>query len=185
MSQPIPYKSLLLVLTPLLFGFDQVTKAAVRVGMPLDAAGRSERIDIIPGFFRLVHAENTGAAFSMFGESSFRGPLFVGVFLMALVTIGIMIRQLEPGQKMMATSLSLVLAGAMGNSLDRFTRGEVTDFLSVYASGPLGELLRDVIGTRFFPIFNVADICINVGVALYVLHTIKVLREPTPEAAEA
>jgi signal peptidase II len=182
MSRPIPYKSLLLGLTPLLFGFDQATKAAVRVGLPLNDAGRSERIDVIPGFFRIVHAENTGAAFSLFESASYRLPLFAVVFVLALGTIGIMIRQLKPGQWMLATSLALVLAGALGNSLDRFLYGSVTDFLDLYASGALGDWARSTFGTRHFPIFNIADICINVGVGLYLVHAVRDLFEPEEDA---
>jgi signal peptidase II len=78
--------------------------------------------------------------------------------------------------------LGAILGGALGNLVDRVVRGEVVDFLDVYASTPsLADWLVRTFGTAHWPTFNVADSCIVVGAGLLILETFR----PQPRTAEA
>lgn len=120
---------------------DQSTKRAIEVTL---ADGPKV---IIPGILNLVHVENTGAAFSL-GQGA--GVIFVLVAVLFLVGSVYVIWK-TPGIPLpLVVSLGLVSGGGLGNMADRIMTGSVTDFIA----------------TAFidFPVFNVADICITVGV---------------------
>lgn len=103
----------------------------------------------------LVHMKNTGAAFSMMSEM----PAVFFVTLGVAVSIGILLwlRRHPHGQMLVAAALALILGGALGNVVDRATRGHVVDFIDFY------------IGNWHFAAFNVADIAISVGAGLLIL----------------
>ncbi|MDO4399961.1 MAG: signal peptidase II [Coriobacteriia bacterium] len=107
----------------------------------------------IPGFidFRLVH--NTGAAWGMFGDSTFALGVFAIVFCAILLVIAHVRR--EHAGTLEMVGYGLVLAGGIGNAIDRFTNSYVVDFIE----------------TTFiqFPVFNVADIGVTCGFALIVI----------------
>jgi len=139
-----------------LFALDQLTKWLVRQNIPYGA-----EIPIIPGFFSLVHASNTGAAFSMFTGNNF---FFVGLASVALVVIVFLLirdpRTRSPRQRLTnitKISLGLLAAGIIGNLTDRIFRGAVTDFLHFY------------IREYAWPSFNVADSCICIAAGLLIL----------------
>lgn len=136
----------LLIAIPL----DQLTKVVVESRLVF-----GERVAVIDGFFYITHARNPGAAFGLFGSMAEDGRLFgFGIVsLVAIVVIGAFYHRLAPGDRLQAAGLSLVLAGAAGNFLDRIWRGEVIDFLH----------LRLWPGYAW-PDFNLADLCIVVGV---------------------
>lgn len=118
---------------------DQLTKVWVRAALAL---GESWPRD---GFFRLTHVGNTGSAFGLFGNSN--SILIVAAF----VGVGVLLLyyRLHPTPGLLVkASLGLLLAGAIGNLLDRLTVGHVTDFIDV---GP-------------WYIFNIADASIVCGV---------------------
>ena len=143
---------LLFVSLPLYF-FDQLTKWLVRENIPYGS-----EVPMIPGFFSLVHAVNTGAAFSMFtGNNTF----FIGLAFVALVTIIFLLFR-SPGTNF-ATRLSfcLLVTGILGNLTDRVLRGAVTDFLHFY------------IREYAWPSFNVADSCICVAAGLLILSSLE------------
>lgn len=130
---------------------DQVTKYLVAKNFIVIG----ETIPLWQGVFHLTYAQNTGAAFSFFagGASWLRWiSLFVSLALVfyAYTEKLTVIEQLAYG---------FVLAGAFGNGIDRFIFGYVVDFLDF----------------RFinFPIFNIADVCINIGIILLIYATIK------------
>lgn len=131
----------LLQLAAIFFLLDQLTKFLVRAYLPFGSSYPST------GFFRFTHAENTGSAFGLFqGHNT---PLifisFVGIFVLA------MIYQSQPGPtNLLRLSLGLQIGGALGNLVDRFRLGAVTDFIDV---GP-------------WPIFNLADSSIICGLFL-------------------
>ena len=131
----------LLQLAGIVFLLDQLTKFLVRAYLPF---GHSYPAS---GFFRFTHAENTGSAFGILqGHNT---PLivvsFVGIFVLA------MIYQSQPrATNLLRLSLALQIGGAVGNLLDRFRLGAVTDFIDV---GP-------------WPIFNLADSSIICGLVL-------------------
>lgn len=92
-----------------------------------------------------------------------------------VVLIGIiwyMLKIKKSGNRLLQTALSLVLGGAIGNFFDRALTGEVVDFLQFN------------FGSYTFPIFNVADSCIVVGVALIILDSILEIRREKRQAAE-
>ena len=140
---------------------DQVTKAAIRAALPLH-----DSITVIPGFFSLTHVRNTGAAFGILNsiEFAFKPLVMVGVALVALVAVATYARTLPPEQRLARLGLASILAGAVGNLIDRATAGFVLDFVDVYWRGV------------HFWAFNVADSAITVGVALMLIDALGVGR---------
>ncbi len=128
---------------------DQLTKLLIVRKLAMHDA-----IVVIANFFDIVHARNQGAAFGILRDSSIRLPFLVAVSLMAVIVVLIVYRKLRTDQKLAAASLSLVLAGAVGNLIDRVRLGEVVDFLSVHWY------------QHAWPAFNVADSAICIGVGL-------------------
>ena len=110
------------------------------------------------GLFHLTYVRNPGAAFGLFAKhgEAFRRPFFLAVTAIALVVIGVVVRRLPRGRPWTLTSLALVFGGALGNLIDRAFRGYVVDFFDAY------------IGSYHWPVFNVADsvICIGVGILI-------------------
>jgi signal peptidase II len=130
---------------------DQLTKILVDRFLPVHSAK-----PIIPGFFNLVHARNTGAAFSMFaGEpTALRRTLFVGLALLVVGAICAAYIKLKPEDTWTRWAYALICGGAFGNLVDRLRLGEVIDFLDFY------------IGPYHWPAFNVADSAITIGACL-------------------
>lgn len=159
----------------------RILVAVVLVGLPLDQVSKiwiewrlahGERVPIVDGFFYLTHARNPGAAFGLFGEMANDGRLlaFAIVSVIAIVAIAAFYHRLAPGDRIQSLGLSLVLAGASGNFIDRVWRGEVVDFLHVRLWGGYA-----------WPDFNVADVCIILGVGA--LMTDLLSREAMSRAA--
>jgi signal peptidase II len=137
---------------------DLITKAYITSNMFLH-----ESYPVIPGFFSITYIRNPGAAFGFLASASpmFRSAFFliVTIFVIAMIFYYIVTSRLE--EALEHFSLSLILAGALGNTIDRIRYGEVVDFLDVY------------IGSHHWPAFNVADSAISVGAVLLVLALIK------------
>ena len=117
-------------------------------------------IQIIPGFFRLTHTENTGAAFSLFADSTapWKTGLLIAFSVIALVVVSILLWKNHHAQVATGVGLALIMGGALGNLLDRLARGRVVDFLLFYVK-------------RYqWPVFNLADSAIVVGAGLLVLE---------------
>lgn len=117
-------------------------------------------IHIIPGFFRLTHTENTGAAFSLFADSPshLRTTLLIAFSVAAMIVVSILLWKQTWAPSMTGIALSLILGGAAGNLWDRLARGRVVDFLLFY------------IKQYQWPVFNLADSAIVVGATLLVLE---------------
>ena len=117
-------------------------------------------IQIIPGFFRLTHTENTGAAFSLFADSpsQWKTTLLIAFSLVAMVIVSILLWKQTRPLTMTGIALSLILGGAVGNLWDRLARGRVVDFLLFYVK------------QYQWPVFNLADSAIVVGASLLVLE---------------
>lgn len=111
---------------------------------------------IIPGVLTFTYGENRGAAFSMFQEG---GPLLA---LAAVVAIGFILWALRvPRPRLEVAGLGLIMGGAAGNLVDRLARGE----------GLVDGLVIDWIQFPNFPIFNIADSSLTIGVGLMLLAT--------------
>ena len=148
----------------------RILVSVVILALPLDQISKmlvdsrlahGERLSIIDGFFYITHARNPGAAFGLFGgvPSDSRLFAFALVSLIAILAIAAFYHRLAPGDRIQSLGLSLVLAGAAGNFIDRIWRGEVIDFLHVRLWGGYA-----------WPDFNVADSAIVVGVGLLMLE---------------
>ncbi len=104
-------------------------------------------LDTVHPFFRFTLTHNTGAAFGLFPQG---GAVFLLIALVVAVVILYYYRRLPPGAWLVRLALGLQLGGALGNVVDRLRQGYVVDFLEV----------------PHWPVFNVADSCIVVGVVL-------------------
>lgn len=127
------------------FGLDQITKAVVRTL----AQGGSWSMPFVPGFMRFEFVANYGASFGMGAGHGMAFALFAVVATLAVVVYAARARSLA---KTEVLGLGLVVGGALGNMLDRLVFGFVTDFFCT-------EFIS-------FPVFNIADIGICVGIAL-------------------
>ncbi|MCJ7512146.1 MAG: signal peptidase II [Anaerolineales bacterium] len=105
--------------------------------------------DWLGPYARIVHWNNTGAAFGIFPAA---GSVIAVVSVLVVVAILYYFPQVPPEQRLVRVALVLQFGGAIGNLVDRISQGTVTDFASVGS----------------FPVFNVADACISIGVALLV-----------------
>jgi signal peptidase II len=146
---------------------DRVTKLAVEKNIPLH-----ESIAIIPGFFRLTHVQNRGAAFGLFADSPAEWKV-AALVLFSLVALCIVLALLWKNSHTMTSTgvgLALILGGAVGNLWDRILNGQVTDFLLFY------------IRQYQWPAFNLADSAIVVGAGLLVLE-ILFAKTPAQESA--
>jgi signal peptidase II len=159
---------LLLILLFVILSLDQASKAWVVANVSTFSP-----VPVIPGLFQITHARNSGGALGLFQET----PVAVFVVL-TLLAIGLVVsfyRRVEPEDRWSAAALGLILAGAVGNLIDRIFRGgEVVDFLQFD--------LRVFI----FPDFNVADSAICVGIALLLRDLVlPQTREPQDREPEA
>ncbi len=152
----MPKRPLLIAFAVLLL--DRITKWAIAQTIPLEDA-----INIIPGFFRLTHLENTGAAFSLFADSPspFRTTLLISFSLAALAVVSALLWKDRRVFHSGTLALSLILGGAVGNLWDRLSDGKVTDFLDFY------------IGIHHWPPFNVADSAIVIGALLLFMRMLR------------
>ena len=143
--------------------FDQYTKHLVRTHVPLHQSWNPW--PWLAPYARILHIENTGAAFGLFKDA---GLFFTVVAIVVSVVIVFYAWRLPPGHWLMRTALGMQLGGALGNLIDRLTFGPVTDFVSV------GN----------FAIFNVADASISLGVVflavLMLLEARNERRQPLP-----
>ena len=111
------------------FALDRLTKWIIETRVSV-----FDTHTVIPGFFDIVHAQNRGAAFSMFADSTsaWRPFFLIGLSLAALVLVGGILRNAARLDRPTAIGLSLILGGALGNVFDRIVSGAVTDFLDFY-----------------------------------------------------
>jgi signal peptidase II len=137
---------------------DRVTKWAIVQTITLDDA-----VNVIPGLFRLTHLENTGAAFSLFADSTspFKTMLLIAFSLGALAVVSFLLWKERTIFNAGTLALSLILGGAVGNLWDRLADGKVTDFLDFY------------VGIHHWPPFNIADSAIVVGALLLLMRMLR------------
>lgn len=115
----------------------------------------------VTSFFNLVLAHNKGAAFSFLAaESGWQRYLFTGIAVAATIFILYLLKR-HAGQRLFCWALALILGGAIGNLIDRVMYGYVVDFLDFY------------LGKWHWPAFNVADMAIVGGAALFILDELR------------
>lgn len=138
---------------------DQMTKALIRMTL-----SPGESIPIWRGILDITYVRNEGAAFGLFPG---RQSVFILTGILVLVGIAVFWWRRRPRSAWMAVSLGFTGAGALGNLIDRTTPPHlVTDFIDVFA--------------RHFPVFNIADSAIFIGVFMLMIWIVLV-----PEESEA
>lgn len=113
--------------------------------------------------FHLTYVRNTGAAWGALSSMprSFRFPFFTSVTIVALCVVGWLFKSSHNGQRFYRTGLVCIFAGAIGNFVDRLALGYVIDWLQFHWS---------ILGWEYsFPVFNLADVFINIGVGVILL----------------
>lgn len=142
---------LIILLVILFILIDQVSKYLIINNL-------HERLTIIKNFFYLTYTKNNGAAFSIL-----TGKRLFLILITILIIVGIIyyIRKNNIKDKLSIISFSLILGGSLGNLIDRIVRGYVVDFISVKISN------------YNFPIFNIADSFICIGIFILVLTSLR------------
>ncbi len=134
-----------------------------------------DTVSIFPGWLRIIHTENPGAAFGMLAEGNafVRTAVLVGVSSAVLLFVAktLWSRNTTFSAPAARFALALILGGAVGNLYDRVAYGTVTDFIEVYH------------GSWSFPAFNVADSAITVGAILLMIDLLWPRRKRMQEQA--
>ena len=126
-----------------IFVLDRVTKTIVAAQVPFGS-----EVDVLDHLVSITNLHNSGAAFGM-------APAFAGVFLLAsiLVAVGLAVYVFRtPASDLMYALLGLIMGGTVGNGYERLVNGTVIDFIDFH----------------FWPVFNVADSAVSVGVVLLI-----------------
>jgi signal peptidase II len=131
---------------------DQISKWAILQSVPYNG-----RVPVIGRFLYLTHTHNTGGAFSLFQAGN---AVFIAVAVIAILALLYAYHRFQRGHLMVSGALSLALGGAIGNLIDRVRFGYVVDFFDIHAWT----------GRTIWPIFNVADSAITVGIVLLAWH---------------
>lgn len=135
---------------------DQFSKAWIANLLEFGSYHPPHRIEIIEGFFHLVHIGNEGAAWGILQGWS----LFLAFFsLLCLLAIYFFRESLDLRRPPCQLAFGLLIGGILGNLIDRLFRGHVVDFLDFH------------LGSYVWPAFNVADILIFLGVATYLYYS--------------
>lgn len=142
-------------LSGLTLALDQATKHLAEALLVMH-----EPVPVLPSF-NLTLTYNTGAAFSFLaGAGGWQRWFFLGLGLVVSIGLIVWLGRLKPGDRWLAAALALILAGAVGNLIDRILFGQVIDFIQLYYE------------RWYFPVFNVADIAINIGAGLLVFDSL-------------
>lgn len=142
------YLFYILIVPGIIVAIDQFTKGLVRQNLALGESWMP--LDWLAPYARVLHWYNTGVAFGLF-----QGGGIIFILLPIVIVVGILVYfpRIPDGDWTLRLALSLQLGGALGNLVDRITIGHVTDFISV------GQ----------FPVFNIADSAITIGVIVLIL----------------
>lgn len=145
-SLPIIYRqTILLIIAGLIVVGDQLSKRYIEVSLALEKSWWP-----IPNllFFRFTHVANTGGAFGLFPSQP---SIFLFIVTAATIIIIYKNNAVPLGQWDKRVALGLILGGALGNAIDRFRLGHVVDFIDLIV----------------WPVFNVADLSVVIGVFIY------------------
>ena len=146
---------LALVTTPVL-AIDQLSKLYISAHFRL-----YETIPLVPNWLDLTYTLNPGAAFSLFATmpAGFRSVFFIVLSIVAIVVLGVLL--MRPATTIASSiSFALILGGTIGNLVDRLARSVVIDFIYFHHN------------SFSYPVFNVADSAITVGVAIILIFSV-------------
>ncbi len=134
----------------LLVGCDHTTKHLAETSLRWRGP-----VEVVPGVLDLNYVQNHDVAFNLLRwmPTVWRAPLLMAVGVLAVVVMGVWLAKRRSGSPTQVVAIALVLAGAVGNTADRFLRGYVVDFIHVHR----------------WPVFNVADVLVVVGVGLLLI----------------
>lgn len=122
-----------------------------------------DTMEIIPNFFRFTYARNRGVAFSLFADSQFETKwILAGISTMAAIGVGYYLFRSPAGSRRLNMALAFLLAGIVGNLVDRVRLGEVVDFIDFHWYEQYT-----------WPTFNIADAAICVGAVLLAIEMIR------------
>ena len=130
---------------------DQVSKYLI-----LNLIGFERSKNIIPNILNFTLVKNKGAAFSLFSNST---NILTLISILTSIIIIILLLLFPPSSFWNVTGLTFLLGGTVGNAIDRFSKGYVLDFFQLI---PIN-----------FPIFNIADISINIAMICFIIDLIK------------
>ena len=138
--------------------FDQLSKYAIRSLFSVN-----ESVSVIGDFFELRYIQNDGAAFSSFaGKQAF----LIAVSIIAIIGAAFFLRKMKSEGAMFKVALLCIIAGGIGNLIDRFFLGYVTDMLSF---------------SIFPPVFNIADIAVCLGCGILIIYVLFFMKDDKPE----
>jgi len=143
----------------IVIGLDQLSKYLVRANMVLGESIPEE------GFFRFTYGTNTGGVFGFFSNQTF---LITVAAIVSVVIILLYSRHKMAHSMLVKVSLGLILGGSIGNLIDRVRFGAVTDFIDVGA----------------WPVFNLADSAIDIGVVLLIIYILFKIKKDSKEAKQ-
>jgi len=155
-AKPRDQRGLMLVIAAAVIILDRITKRIVVHQLP-----NGQAHTVIPGIFRITDVHNTGAAFSMFAESTSPATIrniLIAFSVVAVLVLGGMLWRVGRAMTVSSVALALILGGALGNLYDRVRYHYVVDFLEVH------------IHTYHWPDFNIADSCICIGACLLLIE---------------
>ena len=139
-------------LSALLIGLDQATKWLAVASLPYQV-----QVGFVPGLWNWHLTHNTGAAFSFLANAGgWQHGFFIVLATLISVVLAVALRRVPREDWRNAFPFALIIAGALGNLVDRLRLGYVVDFVEWY------------VGSFYWPVFNLADSCIVVGAVLMV-----------------
>jgi len=150
LNQKVKDYLILIGVAGIVIALDQWTKWLVRTNIEFGAQWLPEGLEWLSPYARIVHWYNSGAAFGMFQNGNL---VFTILAILVVIAILYYYPQVEAEDWTLKLAMGLQRAGAAGNLIDRLMVGKVTDFISVGS----------------FPVFNVADASITVGVIVLLL----------------
>lgn len=142
--------SLLIGLSGTVVALDQWTKWLVRTNLPFQASWLPRGLDWMSPFARIVNWQNSGAAFGSFQDGN---SVFTVLAIVVIAAILYYYPRVETNDWTLRLAMGLQLGGAAGNLIDRLSMGRVTDLISIGS----------------FPVFNIADSAISIGVVVLLL----------------
>jgi signal peptidase II len=147
-----------------LIGLDQAAKAAVEVRLPFEQV-----VPVMP-FLSLFRTWNKGISFSLL--AAFGDRLLIAIAVAVTIFVLVLAWRTDPAQRLARAGYAFIVAGALGNLIDRVAYGHVVDFILVHTE------------SWTFAVFNLADAFISVGAALVVLQEVMAALDDRRKAAK-